>query len=143
MGDRQRTLDMETAHNHVRWRLRVASALANVAYIFMSHAAGRSAEHRGRNGGALFEHEFAVKFPGPVNPDEVPEWLRPGSTVIHNTFGKGVIKCYRVIKNGPAMEIEFERFTKVLSPEHGIPYLRPATDEPPNGNWFQRLLRRK
>jgi hypothetical protein len=41
MGDRQRTLDMETAHNHVRWRLRVASALANVAYIYMSHAAGR------------------------------------------------------------------------------------------------------
>jgi len=36
MGVRQRTLDMETAHNHVRWRLRVASALANVAYIYMS-----------------------------------------------------------------------------------------------------------
>ena len=36
MGVRQRTLDMENAHNHVRWRLRVASALANVAYIYMS-----------------------------------------------------------------------------------------------------------
>ena len=84
-----------------------------------------------------------MKFPGPVKPDEVPEWLRPGSTVIHSTFGKGVIKCYRVIKNGPAMEIEFEQFTKVLNPEHGIPHLRPASDEPSNASWFQRFFRLK
>jgi hypothetical protein len=69
-----------------------------------------------------------MKFPGPVNPDEVPDRLRPGSQVIHSTFGKGVIKCYRVIKNEPAMEIEFDAGTKILNPEYGIPLLRPASD---------------
>ena len=86
-----------------------------------------------------------MKFPGPVNPDEVPDWLRPGSRVIHSKFGSGTIKCYRVIKNGPAMEIEFTGGTKLLSPEHGIPHLRPATDDAQRAraSWLQRLLGRK
>jgi hypothetical protein len=31
------------------------------------------------------------------------------------------------IKNGPVMEIDFERGPKVLNPEYGIPHLRPAS----------------
>lgn len=87
-----------------------------------------------------------MRFPGPIDPTELPEWLQPGSAVIHSTFGRGVIRCYRVIKHGPAMEIEFERGTKVLSPEFGIPRLRPASSNEDTKSRLQRvtaLFRRK
>lgn len=63
-----------------------------------------------------------------LDPTELPEWLRPGCNVIHDTFGKGVMKSYRLHKSRPALEIDFEGSIKLLSPEYGLPHLRPAVE---------------
>jgi hypothetical protein len=62
-----------------------------------------------------------------LDPTELPEWLRPGCDVVHDTFGKGVMKSYRLHKSKPALEIDFNGSTKLLSPEYGIPHLSPAS----------------
>jgi len=61
-----------------------------------------------------------------LDPTELPEWLRPGCSVIHDTFGEGVVRSYRVHKSRPALEVDFGGTIKLLSPEYGIPHMRPA-----------------
>jgi hypothetical protein len=63
-----------------------------------------------------------------LDATELPDRLRPGREVVHDTFGKGVMRSYRLHKGHPALEIDFNGTIKLLSAEFGIPHLRPASE---------------
>jgi len=63
-----------------------------------------------------------------------PEWVVEGVVVVHDTFGRGVVRQVGLYKRLHTVHIEFDKVgLKALSPKYGMPHIRRAEpDTAPN-----------
>src|SRR5215213_4269191 len=56
-----------------------------------------------------------------------PEWVVEGVVVVHDTFGRGVVRQVGLYKRLHTVHIEFDKVgLKALSPKYAMTYLRRA-----------------
>jgi hypothetical protein len=69
----------------------------------------------------------------PITKDNppAPEWVVEGAVVVHDTFGRGVVRRVGLYKRYHTVWIEFDDAgVKALSPKYGMPWLRRVERDP-------------
>jgi hypothetical protein len=63
----------------------------------------------------------------PIEKDNPPppEWVAEGVVVVHDTFGRGVVRSVGLYKRYYTVAVEFDAVgLTALSPKYGMPWLR-------------------
>ena len=72
----------------------------------------------------------------PIKKDNpaAPEWVTEGVVVVHDTFGRGVVRHVGLYKRFHTIWVDFEKVgEKALSPKYAMPHMRLAeSDTPPD-----------
>ena len=85
----------------------------------------------------------------PVKKDvnqPAPEWVVEGAVVIHDTFGRGVVRHVGLYKRYHTIWVEFDTVgEKALAPKYAMPHMRRAELDPgassslwQSSRWTQR-----
>jgi hypothetical protein len=81
----------------------------------------------------------------PIKKDNppAPEWVTEGVVVVHDTFGRGVVRRVGLYKRFHTIWVDFEKEGgKALSPKYAMPHMRLAeSDTPPEGPASQAVSR--
>jgi hypothetical protein len=66
----------------------------------------------------------------PVKKDEnqpPPDWVAEGVVVVHDTFGRGVVRQVGLYKRYHTISVEFDEVgMKALAPKYAMPHMRRA-----------------
>ena len=66
----------------------------------------------------------------PVKNDSnmpAPEWVTEGVVVVHDTFGRGVVRGVGLYKRYHTIQVEFDQVgMKALAPKYAMPHMRMA-----------------
>jgi hypothetical protein len=69
--------------------------------------------------------------PLPKDNPPAPEWVAEGVVVVHDTFGRGIVRRVGLYKRLHTVWVEFdEAGVKALAPKYATPHLRKAELDP-------------
>jgi hypothetical protein len=72
--------------------------------------------------------------PLPKDNPPAPDWVVEGVVVVHDTFGRGVVRHVGLYKRLHTVAIEFDDVgMKALSPKYAMKYMRKAGPDPAPG----------
>jgi len=80
----------------------------------------------------------------PIKKDNppAPAWVREGAVVVHDTFGRGIVRRVGLYKRYHTVWVEFdESGVTALSPKYGMPYMRQAESDPGSSSPLWRQSR--
>jgi hypothetical protein len=84
----------------------------------------------------------------PIKKDSnepAPAWVVPGAVVVHDSFGRGIVRRVGLYKRYHTVWVEFDDAgMKALAPKYAMPHLRKAPSDPgassplwQSGRWNQ------
>jgi hypothetical protein len=71
-----------------------------------------------------------------------PEWVVEGAVVVHDTFGRGIVRRVGLYKRFHTVWVEFdEAGVKALAPKYAIPHMRKVELDPGSSSPLWRSSR--